>query len=399
MKLSNLLLIGAIAFGLAACNNENVPEVQTKDATMSLRIMQTGISSPIKAVGVAKDLVVSESAIDSLDVFVFNGDVRDGYKREVATKGTILNKVEDISVTAGSRSIIVVANSPLDLSKTTSKKALLDFVHPNLLVQASTSILLMTSEETAPIEILPGVNYYGYPDSQADAAAEFSIGSPLQLTRVAARVALMGVTVNFEAPYENWTYKNESVFLFNAKMQSKFFGPSLVLGEELLSGLNLTNFGGPLKPYKWDAAWTVDYLKDAVTDLTKITRDAPVYYYTFENDSVKVPTCISLQGKLLDANGDQVTRTTHSQFPNINDIVDADGYTYYTVVVNAEKINYTYTAGYTPDGTIKRNTQYNITLAITRPGVDDPTDPVEYAILNVEVEVTPWVIVEQGVTW
>ncbi|MPM68629.1 hypothetical protein SDC9_115563 [bioreactor metagenome] len=50
------------------------------------------------------------------------------------------------------------------------------------------------------------------------------------------------------------------------------------------------------------------------------------------------------------------------------------------------------------DGTIKRNTQYNISLTIK--GLGNPNiDPVDKAWLDVAVAVEDWKVVGQGVIW
>ncbi|HOI80415.1 MAG TPA: hypothetical protein PLI30_12525, partial [Petrimonas sp.] len=59
---------------------------------------------------------------------------------------------------------------------------------------------------------------------------------------------------------------------------------------------------------------------------------------------------------------------------------------------------YSYDQGYVADGTIKRNTQYNISLTIK--GLGNPNiDPVDKAWLDVAVAVEDWKVVGQGVIW
>lgn len=395
MKLSKLFLIGAIALGMVACNNDDVPNTGKvgEKATVSVKI--TKATSGTRAVGTttASEMTAAESAIKNLDVFVFNGDAVDGHG---TATGANVSEVLEIAVTTGSRTLVVVANATSDMGTITSKAALLAKVATDLSAQTLNNGLLMTSVETAAFTIAAGKNYYGYPTgTAATGETEHSVGAPVKLTRVPARVALVSATTAFEGSYAGFTFEPAEVFLFNAKKQSKYFGASLVAGTELLSGVDLNPFGGSLKPSTWDAAWTVTYLKDAVTDLTAISTDKPVYYYTFENDATVQPTVLSIKGKIKKADNTYATATDFSG------AIDAEGYTYYSIVVNATKGGYTYTGeDVAHDGKIIRNTQYNISITIKHLGKDDPTDPpTEAAMLDVLVEVVPWVVVNQGVEY
>lgn len=396
MKIGKLFLAGVVALGLGltACNNET-PEVETgADATVSIKITKTtaGTRVATDAYTNVSERTVAESNIKKLDVFVFNGDAVDGHG---TASGTNVLEVKDIAVTTGSRTLIVVANATADMGTITSKAALLAKVATDLSTQTLDNGLLMTSQETAAFTIAAGKNYYGYTAGQTPAGTEHSVSAPVKLTRVPARVALVGATAAFEGSYAGFTFEPEQVFLFNAKKQSKYFGTSLATGAELLSGVDLTPFNGTLKPATWDAAWTATYLQDAVTDLTTITTDKPVYYYTFENDATVQPTVLSIKGKIKKADSNYATA---ADFPGA---IDAAGYTYYSIIVNATKGGYTYTgADVTHDGTIIRNTQYNLTVTIKHLGKDDPTDPpTEAAMLDVLVEVVPWVVVNQAVEY
>lgn len=386
MRLNKLFLMGAIALGLMACNQEEIPN-GVKDATVSIKITQAVTGA--KAIGDAQ-LANAESAIKKLDVFVFNGDAVDGHG---TATGTNVTEIKEIAVTTGTRSIVVVANATADMGTITSKAALLAKIATDLSAQTLTNGLLMTSTETAGFEVKAGKNYYGY--AQGTEGTYFSIDTPVKLTRVPARVALVSAATAFEGSYAGFTFEPERVFLFNAKKQSNYFGTSLVTGEELLSGIDLTDFDGPLKPSNWDVNWVANYLTDEVADLSTITTNAPVYYYTFEKDATDRPTVISIKGKIKKADD---TYATATEFPGA---ISTDGFTYYSVIVNGNKGGYTFTGDdVAHDGTIIRNTQYNISLTIKHLGTEDPTDnPTESAALDVLVEVVDWVSVNQAVIY
>lgn len=396
MKLEKLFLLGAIALGLAACSNEDTPVVQqAKNATMSLKIVQGGT----RAIG-DSELTTKESKIKRLDVFVFNGDARDGYERAENEDG--VTEVKNIAVTTGSRTMMVVANATFtkeEMKAITSKADLLTKVATDLATQTLEKGLLMTGEVTEAFTIAPGKNYYGYPDQPGvDAENQHSKNEPVKLIRVPARVSLISAVTTFEGSYEGFTFEPEEIFLFNAKKQSKYFGNpgALVKGPELLSGIDLTDFDGTLKPDTWVPAWKADYLKDAFTSLD-ILSEKPVYYYVFENDASVQPTVLSIKGKIKKADN---TYATKDEFP---DAIDAQGFTYYSILVNATRDGYTYSGennGITGDKIIRRNTHYKISVTIKRIGKKDPTDPpIEPATLDVKVEVAEWEVVGQNVVY
>ncbi|MBR8708828.1 fimbrial protein [Bacteroides pyogenes] len=388
MKLEKLFLLGAIAFGLAACSNEDTPVVQqAKNATMSLKIVQGGT----RAIGIPDDITAGESKIKRLDVFVFNGDAVDGHKQAT---GEDVTEVKDIAVTTGSRTMVVVANATADMGTITSKAALLGKVASDLAAQTLENGLLMTSEVTEEFTIQAGKNYYGYAAGQTPAGNEISVGVPVKLTRVPARVALVNAVTQFTGSYAEFTFEPEEIFLFNAKKQSKYFGNpgALVAGTELLSGVDLSSFGGPLKPAAWE---TADYLKDPFESLD-ILSEQRVYYYVFENDASVQPTVLSIKGKIKKSSADD-DYATATEFPGA---IDSQGYTYYSIVVNANKEGYTYEGDTPKDSKILRNTQYNISVTIKHLGKDDPTDPpTEAATLDVKVEVAEWEVVGQNVVY
>lgn len=399
MKLNRIFLIGAIALGMVACDKNDLPNGdEVAKATMSLKITQDGIQTRAVGTTTTSDLTLQESNIKKLEVFVFNGDTRDGYKS--ATSATSVTEVKEIAVTTGARSIIVVANSSVDISGVTSKAALKSTVAELLSQNPSTNGILMTSEETASINIAAGVNVYGYATTAATDDTEHSVGAPVLLTRVPARVALVAASTAFEGAYTGWVFKPAQVFLFNARSHSNYFGTDLIptaATNVYYSGIDLTGpattpFNGPLKPTGWITSWTQSILQDVVTDLSSITTDKPIYYYAFENNAT-FPTVITVKGKLETSTGTPITDPAFT---------DADGFTYYSVIVNGGMNNYTYTGTgtATKDATIKRNTQYNISLVIKRPGTNDPTDgPTESATLDVLVNVVPWIVVNQNVIY
>ena len=87
MKLFKLLFVAIIAFGMMACNNEDVPQViDGPEATISVKVFPSSNSPGLRSVGDLSDEdattspgLAEESAIKQLEVWVFAGDVLDGY--------------------------------------------------------------------------------------------------------------------------------------------------------------------------------------------------------------------------------------------------------------------------------------------------------------------------------
>ena len=392
-KFVYVLTAAAVALGFASCqkNSEVNSTSEGKQATVSVNVTQ----GSLRAIGntSASALTAEEGKVKKLEVFVFNDDARDGYKKE---EGTDVKKVKDIAVTTGSRTIIVVANASEDLSNITSKTTLKATVSADLANQTLEKGLLMTCEETDVFDVKPGKNQYGFKTSDTDldpTANQIKAETPIALTRVAARVALVKAETAFEGAYAGFKFEPTEVYVYNAKKQSKYFGPDLNHGADLLSGTDLAPYSGEYKPGTLPT--TVAYLKDNVTDLSTITTDKPVYYYVFENDATIKPTIFTIKGKIKKADDSYATKT---DFPGA---IDNDGFTYYSIVVNGNKGGYTYTGDATAkDSKIKRNTKYNLSVKIKHLGKDDPTvPPTESATLDVMIEVAPWLSVDQAIEY
>ncbi|MDD7438711.1 MAG: fimbrial protein [Bacteroidales bacterium] len=390
-KFVYVLTAAAVALGFASCqkNSEVNSTSEGKQATVSVNVTQ----GSLRAIGntSASALTAEEGKVKKLEVFVFNGDARDGYKKE---EGTDVKKVTDIAVTTGSRTIIVVANAFEDLSGITSKAALKAIVSADLVNQTLTNGLLMTCEETDAFVVKPGKNQYGFKAAEADTGAnQIKADAPIALTRVAARISLVEAKTAFEGAYANYVFEPAEVYVYNVKKQSKYFGTDLNHGSDLLSGTDLNPYSGEYKP--GTVPTEVAYLKDVVTDLSTITTDKPVYYYVFENDATIKPTIFTIKGKIKKADDSYATKT---DFPGA---IDNDGFTYYSIVVNGNKGGYTYTGDATAkDSKIKRNTKYNLSVKIKHLGKDDPTvPPTESATLDVMIEVAPWLSVDQAIEY
>lgn len=395
MKILKFLLAGVIALGLMACNNEDVPDLSgEKDATISIKVFPSSDGATVRATG---DLtapgidpagLAAESAIKTLEVWVFSGDVLDGYGSAEA------NEVKEIEAHIGTRSVVVAANA--NIGAVTSKEALLATLK-ELPADIATNGLIMTAEPF-DITLEKGKNYWGYTGDDVTGEHKYHATTPLAITRVNARVAIVGATLNTAVIPDNQkpifdALKDVQVAMFNVPKETKLFGSPLATDADYLFGAKwpspATTYVGADDP----AATPTSQLTDDVEGLPVVIEKAP-YYYVNES-SVENKMLIVLRAKLYKG-GTVVDPTTNEHLVGL--YIDSEGYTYYPIWVNGKGLDYGYGAGYAADGKVVRNTQYNITLTIK--GLGNPTiDPVEKAWLDVKVQVAPWNVVEQNVTW
>lgn len=399
MKIGKLFLAGIVALGLGltGCNNDDVPELSgEKEATISIKVLPSSNGSLLRSTGnlngdgvLAKGLA-QESAIKSLEVWIFKGDVLDAYKKAAAAE------VTEIEARIGARTVVVVANA--EIGQKNSKAELLATIK-GLPADVAGKGLVMTAEPF-DVTLVKGNNYYGYTDAQVAAKTGENKNhlndnkKPLPITRVNARVAIVSAVLDMESVPDNQKVvfddlKDVEVAMFNVPKETKLFGTDLAKNENYLYGAKWTSRLGTYVGSNDDPAAPTASLTDAVTDaLPVVDTNAPYYYVNESNGTHKM--FIVLRAKVYKDNA--VVTTVKDLY------TDNEGYTYYPIWINAADKGYSYDQGYVADGTIKRNTQYNISLTIK--GLGNPNiDPVDKAWLDVAVAVEDWKVVGQGVIW
>lgn len=385
MKTTKFFLLGLAALAMTACDKEeNGIQPATGDATISF-VVKTSAPNQ-RAVGDGVD----DAKITSLTAMVYAGQTQEAIKNVTDEAG--VTEVKEITCKSGKdRVLVIVANSSKDFTnKSLSEVEAMTIELTEANQQAKD--LIMTGK-SGKIEIKPGSNHYGYPSATAsdNLIAE---DAPLAVTRVHAGMTIEDVTIKFQPQYAaSYSFVPQHVAGLICKKTSKIFGTSLVTDEAFyLSGLQ--NFGGEYSPE--DYTGNIEWLKKEYAQKAG--------FYILESDysgasSPIHPTILCVYGKLLNASGAELTGEALATAQAAH-YCDAEGMTYYPVLVNYKHENYTYTNGYEPGNNIVRNNHYQITLNITGPGTDNPEDPIsETANLNVMCEVTPWVVVGQTATW
>ena len=389
MKIVRFLLVVAIAFGMMACNNEDVPQIENgPEATVSVRVVPTSNGPSVRLTGdlSATDTAIAtaESAIKTLEVFIFSGGLPDGYG--IATGDNVMQVLE-IATHAGPKTFYVVANA--NIGNVTSEAILID--KTKVLPVVIDSGIPMTSEEKT-VTLVAGKNQYGF---SADTdnyklAAQHSADTPVSLVRVNARVAIVAATLSTTLPADQVAIFDAltdiEVAMFNVPKKSKLFGAPLALNADYLLGEAWPTTAGSYTTGNAEESFKETALS---LPIPTTTGSKSPYFYVTENTAtdVKEQMLIVLRGKPTKGGSPVVAEGLYT---------DSTGYTYYPVWVNAP--GHTYSDGHTPDSKILRNTQYNISLTIN--GIGNPTiDPVEEAFLDVNVSVEDWTVVNQNVTW
>ena len=152
MKIGKLLLTAVIALGLMACNNEEGPELPTSaDATISIKVFPSSDTPGLRAtgnlsgIGVEAEGLAAESAIKTLEAWVFVNGNLETYKSVTIADGAV-TEIKDIKATSGTRTIVVAANAGIGTQTTlTALKA-----KTKDLSQTITGGLPMTAE---PLEV------------------------------------------------------------------------------------------------------------------------------------------------------------------------------------------------------------------------------------------------------
>ena len=403
MKIVRFLLVVAIAFGMMACNNEDVPQVMDgPEATISVKVFPSTNSPGVRSVGDLSDAnattspgLVAESAVKTLEVWIFENGILQKYQEGTG------NEVKHIPTVAGLMKIVVVANANIGTKSTLTD--LLDEVKalPTRNVNDTTGTGLIMTAEPFELTLKPGNNYYGYADGYGVATVTptyHSIDTPLPITRVNARVALVSAVLDYENVPENQklvfdALKNVEVAMFNVPKETRLFGESLAKNEAFEFGAkwaspDVTYVGADSESAGNNILW--DKIEDNNV-LPIVGTNAP-FYYVNENTSTTAGQEMFIVLRAQVIKDDSVVVSLDKLY------TDAEGYTYYPVWVNVDKDGYSYSGDHTADGKVLRNTQYNISLTIK--GLGRPTiDEVKDAWLDVMVTVAPWAVVTQNVEW
>ena len=178
-----------LALLAASCDKSQGPSTPETSAKVNLSV---GITAPgTRVTGITAQTGRNDSSdeakVNTLQVFVFNGDVLDGY-------GTSSGSMEaTVSCTSGTRDIYAVANAPSTLNAITSKTALLSAVST---LKENTGHFEMIGNKTETL--------------QADGKVTIPV------SRLAARLVIRKVTNGIGNDAQANDFKLESIYITNA---------------------------------------------------------------------------------------------------------------------------------------------------------------------------------------
>lgn len=302
MKLRHLFLAAIVAIGMMACNNEDTPQVNNAESTVSIKVMPSSNGAAVRATGdlsgngVLGGGLAAESQIKLLEAYVFNSitGALDGYK-----SATNSNEVLAIPTHPGKKIIVVVANAGTAIgSKNTLDDLQAATVTLDLPVDIVANGLPMTGE-SPEITLNPGDNQYGFtPDTSVDpsykaAANQLSGSSPLPITRVNARVAIVDAKLGTLPADQQEIFdnlKNVEVAIFNVPKTTKLFGTNLSINADYLFGgsdggspaVNWPSSQGSYTVGTYESTFKDTSVTFPIVTATTGGTDAP-YYYVTEN--------------------------------------------------------------------------------------------------------------------
>ncbi|EEK16220.1 hypothetical protein PORUE0001_0554 [Porphyromonas uenonis 60-3] len=387
---SKLFLLSLVALTLAftACNKKDDVKSET-DATISVAIKSADLRAYEDGAGTA------DMQVKTLAVMVYEGQAQVAYK-EAATAGDL--EVKDIETTAGTKTLLVVANfEGTDFQGKSLNDALAMTHELGADDQDPAKGKHMLTSDATPVTLKKGKNFYGYADGDGNHISN----DPMQLKHIHAGMSFTSVKVDFATQYKdlyNVKFDKGAIMALIAKKQSNVFGASLVNADpNYLYGEQ--HFGQADNKYTPKANYKeMAELKMAITEISETMTGKG--FYVLENNSAEHPTILCIKGELTQKGGAALTADQAKEAVAAGWIVsETDHSTFYPVLVNWEKDGYTFT-GTTDKKGIVRNNKYEISLTITGPGTNSPEEPTqEKANLDVMCKVTPWNIVKQEVVW
>jgi hypothetical protein len=400
------ILAGALMY---SCSGDESPTLEGLKQETSLSILLNAPQQGKEKSSGNPDLS-AESKIYSLEVLVFKSEGEseegklDGYgyvaRQTKNVTGQIydkeyieINEIKDITVTAGTRDIYVIANAPdkyfssvtnsqdflkkyEDLSTqgrypypgTTTPNADEDIpiggINPSNLKM---NLTMCNYKKNVSLNNLYDHQYLGYttnngrPDGVDPGQGWLLDGSnPFYIERLAARIAIRKIEFDLPAslpfegvsyPSNDYTFQIDSVFMLNTKTTSKFAVDSQIgfaekFGHGCQTGYSFLNNSARIYNLNQDSE-PASYLLEAITatsyDIS--TNATPLWFYAFENESGSYPTYLVIGVRY---------NFKSSKDNSLNTLK-----CYYPVIVNQPK------AGKSADHDyVKRNYQYQIAATI-----------------------------------
>lgn len=373
MKIRNIIAVGLSLFALASCSKDNQPVNvnDLKDATLDIKVKASAPGSSLKADG-DENALEGEMNINSIAVLSFTADgsqllVDPYWTNGMSVSGgeaTVLN----VPTKATIAMIAILANVPADAFKGVASYGDFQTRLAQLSDQSQSSLAMSAQVITSDDRLEEGDNYIGY-STQTNIN---NLSSPLELTRLAARIELKSASTNFETndKLKGRTVRINSIYFANRKTASRY--ASTAYWSAVMADGNLDN-------------------SPAVTLGQNLPLSGtPFRQYVMENTDSENPTAIVINATIL------ANAAYQAETKNFSAVVNENG-----VVLKGDPHKY-----------VKRNYIYRLNISFgpnSFEGIDiddpippdPPTPPTPPAPstgdLSVSVEVVGWGPVNQEV--
>ncbi|MDO4695660.1 fimbrial protein [Porphyromonas sp.] len=352
-KITSVFLGAAMILGVFACKEDQQTPV-AEQATGSIKItVGTQLRAEGNLSGLTNNLIPGEEVVKKLQVWVFNGDIREKYGEAAATTLTLEG------ITVGSRDVFVFVNS--DLAENSTKDALKEAQYTYATQDVAGKGLLMTQDG----------DLFTTVQVEEGKTAEQAI----TVKRLVARVDLRQLELNLDPEAKKFfdELADVEVAMYDVPKVVKM-GTGAV-GEP----------GGLLIGKKWSSIANLDTKEEAEgllqSNVTfEITSDkAPYFYVNPLMEAGNTPMKLVLRGK--PKKGGQAVSAEGLY-------TDAEGYMYYKVDIKGKENN----------NKILRNTVHILSGSITNMGAPN-IDGAKKGSIKVNIQVADWEETNQNVTW
>lgn len=352
MNIKNLLIAGVAILLGSACSNDKDP-ISIDDLADAKLTVGVKASGAITKAG-DPNALEGEMYINNLAVVVFDetGTVLLGKAQENVNTTDGTASLLDVPAKATKARIIVLANLPGGVLDNVTTYDGFQSMLAELSAQSQTNMTMSSQVIVTNNALVAGDNYLGYTSMGSENIN--GISSPLEITRLAARVEIVGFHTDFAgSKLEGRTVRVEDVYIQDQKDASRYFSAGY-----------------------WGAVVASGHLSDSPkTTVNRILNDdSPILettyrHYVMENDADDKPTQMVVKATLLEAPG-----------------YAAQTKTFYATV-NANGLSNKYDHNF-----VKRNYIYRMNITFGKNSFE-----IQDGILDVKVEVVGWGPVTQHV--
>lgn len=271
-------------------NDRNIDALPEAKISLLLKASKTNKENAVKPTaakaGTDANELAGEANINNITAFVFNQDgselLATPYYTDNITASDGIVTIANIPAKAAMAQIILIANAGSNAFGSVATYSDLESVLCKLDDQSQTSLAMSTQviETTKPL-VVGDENYLGYTSMGENNIN--NISTPLELTRLAARLDVINVRTNFTAPeFRGRTVTIESISIANRKTASRYFSRDY-WGEVMVAD-NLDN------------SETIAFNLEVNNETT--LAEVLLSNYVMENDGSEAPTELLIKATL-----------------------------------------------------------------------------------------------------